>query len=251
MLFIVLYLSDERRAARNKHHLSPCFSWPGPLRSSGFLSIVLYGSSSPQASRGKRGWNPPTIAKRSVACSRAGALFPRPSTAAQTARLQPPDPLAPMKRPSLGAVGGLGAAGCHAGTISIVRAGLYLQSFGALSGLASTMLFDDAAWPLLFTAHRRGILARVAGQDWAAAQHGGPRGIAGSKAGPGCSPVSTAAAVRLRGVQGAAAGVWRGCFAASARRLRRGSTLPVLAQHECSESSLRLPWADCASAAMC
>ncbi|MGB8478359.1 MAG: hypothetical protein WCE63_05910 [Acidobacteriaceae bacterium] len=90
-------------------------------------------------------------------------------------------------------------------------------------------------------AHRRGMLERVAGQVWAAAQHGGPRGIAGSKAGPGGSPVSTAAAVRLRGVQGAAAGVWRGCFAASARRLRRGSTLPVLSQHERSESILPLP----------
>ncbi|MGB8478364.1 MAG: hypothetical protein WCE63_05935, partial [Acidobacteriaceae bacterium] len=73
----------------------------------------------------------------------------------------------------------------------------------------------------------------------------------GSKAGPGGSPVSTAAAVRLRGVQSAAAGVWRGCFFAVSRLLRRGSTLPMLAQHERSESSLTLPWADCASAAMC
>ena len=100
-------------------------------------------------------------------------------------------------------------------------------------------------------AHRRGISARGCGQAWAAAQHGAPPGVAGSKAGPGGSPVSTAAAVRLRGVQGAAAGVWRGCFAASARRLRRGSTLPVLAQHERSESILPPPCLCWFTAALC
>jgi hypothetical protein len=98
-------------------------------------------------------------------------------------------------------------------------------------------------------AHRRGMLARVAGQVWAAAQHGGPRGIAGSKAGPGGSPVSTAAAVRLRGVQSAAAGVWRGgswLYAYGVVTLR----LAVPAARRMSkESSLTLPWADCASAA--
>jgi hypothetical protein len=100
-------------------------------------------------------------------------------------------------------------------------------------------------------AHRRGISARGCGQVWVAAQHGAPLGVAGSKAGPGGSPVSTAAAVRLRGVQSAAAGVWRGCFFAVSRLARRGSALTLLAQQERSDSILPLPWADCATAALC
>jgi hypothetical protein len=104
-------------------------------------------------------------------------------------------------------------------------------------------------WPAslslaLAAAHRRGMLARVAGQVWAAAQHGAPPGVAGSKAGPGGSPVSTAAAVRLRGFQSAAAGVWRGCFFAVSRPAPRRAGLPRLAQHARSEGSLRLPGRD-------